>query len=187
MEEDSQALAADALHLKTDVYTSLGFGVLLVKITGFYILDPIVAIMVALLIIKEAWHLTTGAFNFLIDVKLSDEEEAQVIEVIEAHRESFIECHKLKTRKAGNSKHIDFHITVPEEMSVGEAHCIIGMIKKDMNEIVQNTRISIHIEPNSDVMVGLTNAKMKIVWKILQTVKEKKWLLGIKKRISVFS
>ena len=177
MEEDSQALAADALHLKTDVYTSLGFGVLLVKITGFYILDPIVAIMVALLIIKEAWHLTTGAFNFLIGVKLSDEEEAQVIEVIEAHRESFIECHKLKTRKAGNSKHIDFHITVPEEMSVGEAHCIIGMIKKDMNEKLQNTRVSVHIESDSGAMAGLTNEKIKIVWKILLNCKRKKVVL----------
>ncbi|MBP2642113.1 MAG: Cobalt-zinc-cadmium resistance protein [Firmicutes bacterium] len=76
-EEDSMALEADALHLKTDVYTSLGVGVgiLLIKLTGFTVLDSIVAIMVALLIIKEAWVLCKNAFDYLIDVRLSDEEE----------------------------------------------------------------------------------------------------------------
>ncbi|BCN31651.1 cation diffusion facilitator family transporter [Anaeromicropila herbilytica] len=148
-EEESQALEADSLHLKTDVYTSLGVGVgvLLVKLTGIAILDPIVAILVAILIIKEAWHLSKGAFEFLIDVKLSDEEEAEVIKVIERHKDSFIDYHKLKTRKAGSMKHIDFHITVPEQLPVGEAHKIIGNIKKDMNENLLNTRVSIHIDP----------------------------------------
>lgn len=149
IEEDSQALEADSLHLKTDVYTSLGvgIGVLLVKLTGLNILDPIVAIIVALLIIKEAWHLSKEAFNFLIDIKLSDEEEANIIKIIEKHKASFIDYHKLKTRKVGNVKHIDFHITVPEELSVGEAHKIIGDIKKDMKDAFQNTRVSIHIDP----------------------------------------
>ena len=151
LEEESQALEADSLHLKTDVYTSLGvgIGVLLVKITGIKILDPVVAILVAMLIIKEAWHLSKGAFNYLIDVKLSDEEEEEVIKVIENHKKDFIDYHKLKTRKAGSMKHIDFHITVPEELSVGEAHDIIGLIKKDMSDSLQNTRVSIHIDPYS--------------------------------------
>jgi cation diffusion facilitator family transporter len=149
IEEESQALEADSLHLKTDVYTSLGvgIGVLLVKITGIIILDPIVAILVALLIIKEAWHLSKGAFDFLIDVKLSDDEEAEVIKVIEKNKASFIDYHKLKTRKSGSMKHIDFHITLPEQLPVGVAHDIIGNIKKDMCESLQNTRVSIHIDP----------------------------------------
>ena len=151
-EEDSQALEADALHLRTDVYTSLsvGVGVLLVKLTGIYILDPIVAILVALLIVREAWHLTKNAFNFLIDVKLSDEEEKEVIKVIELHNAEFINYHKLKTRKAGSMKHIDFHITVPSDMTIGEAHEIIGRIKKDMCDRLQNTRVSIHLDPYTE-------------------------------------
>ena len=152
MEEDSQALEADALHLRTDVYTSLsvGVGVLLVKLTGIVILDPIVAILVALLIIKEAWHLSKGAFNFLIDVKLSDEEEAEVVRIIENHQADFINYHKLKTRKAGSMKHIDFHITVPYNMTIGEAHEIVGQIKKDMSDRLLNTRVSIHLDPYVD-------------------------------------
>lgn len=151
-EEDSQALEADALHLRTDVYTSLsvGIGVLLVKLTGIIVLDPIVAILVALLILKEAWHLSKGAFNFLIDVKLSDEEETEVIKIIESHKADFINYHKLKTRKAGSMKHIDFHITVPYNMTIGEAHEIIGRIKKDMSDSLQNTRVSIHLDPYED-------------------------------------
>lgn len=152
MEEDSQALEADSLHLRTDVYTSLsvGVGVLLVKLTGIAILDPIVAIMVALLIIKEAWHLSKGAFNFLIDVKLSDEEEAEVVKIIENHQADFINYHKLKTRKAGSMKHIDFHITVPYNMTIGEAHEIVGQIKKDMSDSLSDTRVSIHLDPYVD-------------------------------------
>jgi len=139
-EEDSQALEADALHLKTDVYTSLavGAGVLLVKLTGMG---------VALLIIKEAWNLLRGAMNYLTDVKLSDEEERQIVQIIESHQDSYLNYHKLKTRKAGNMRHIDFHITEPENMTVGEAHKIIGMMKKDMCEKLQNTRVSIHVDP----------------------------------------
>jgi len=152
-EEDSMALEADALHLKTDVYTSLGVGVgiLLIKLTGFTVLDSIVAIMVALLIIKEAWVLCKNAFDYLIDVRLSDEEEREIIEVIEkvkkAHDHQLVDYHKLKTRKSGNKKHIDFHITLDPDLTVKEAHDIVGCLKKEINEKCVNTRVNIHIDP----------------------------------------
>lgn len=108
-EEDSMALKADALHLKTDVYTSLGvgLGILLIKVTGLLILDSIVAILVALLIIKEAWELSKDAFDYLLDARLSDEEEGEIEKIIKEHNNQFIDYHKLKTRKSGNMKHID--------------------------------------------------------------------------------
>jgi len=148
-EEDSMALEADALHLKTDVYTSLGVGagILLMKLTGLFILDSIVAILVALLIIKEAWELSKNAFDYLMDVRLSDEEEANIEKVIGEHSHQFIDYHKLKTRKSGNMKHIDFHITVDPQLTVKETHDIIGCMKKDMNEKFKNTRVNIHIDP----------------------------------------
>lgn len=148
-EEDSMALEADALHLKTDVYTSLGVGIglLLIKLTGLVILDSIVAMLVALLIIKEAFELCKNAVNFLLDVKLSDAEEGAIIAVIMKHSDQFIDYHKLKTRKSGNVKHIDFHIVVDPDLTVREAHDIIGGIKKDMSEKFKNTRVSIHVDP----------------------------------------
>ncbi|MCE5219756.1 MAG: cation diffusion facilitator family transporter [Clostridium sp.] len=148
-EEDSMALEADALHLKTDIYTSLGVGVgiFLIKVTGLLILDSIVAILVALLIIKEAWELSKSAFDHLLDARLSDEEEAEIEKAIREHSHQFIDYHKLKTRKSGNVKHIDFHITVDPNLTVEETHDIIGNLKKDMNEKFKNTRINIHIDP----------------------------------------
>lgn len=148
-EEDSMALEADALHLKTDVYTSLGVGVgiLLIKVTGLVILDSIAAMLVALLIIKESWVLCKNAVDYLLDVKLSDAEEEEIEKVIKEHSHQFIEYHKLKTRKSGNVKHIDFHIVVKPGLTVQEAHEIIGSIKRDMSEKFKNTRVSIHLDP----------------------------------------
>ncbi|MGL5269939.1 MAG: cation diffusion facilitator family transporter [Selenomonadaceae bacterium] len=155
-EEDSMALEADALHLKTDVYTALGvgLGLLLIKLTGFMILDPIVAILVALLIIKEAWELCKAAIGNLIDFRLTDEEEIEVDSVIRGvmsqYQEQLLDYHKLKTRKSGNKRHIDFHITVKPDLTVREAHDIVGCLKKEMNQKFLNTRVSIHIDPGEE-------------------------------------
>lgn len=147
-EEESMALEADALHLKTDVYTSLGVGVgiLLIKLTGLAVLDPVVAILVAALIIKEAWKLCKAAFNFLLDSRLSDEEESEIQKVINEHSHDFKDYHKLKTRKSGNIKHIDFHITMDRWQTVEEAHQVIACLKKAIGEKLINTRVSIHVD-----------------------------------------
>ena len=155
-EEDSMALEADALHLKTDVYTSLGvgFGILLIKITGFIMLDSLVAILVALLIIKEAWELCKNALEHLIDVRLTDEEEKDIDEiikkVIKIYETRLIDYHKLKTRKAGNKRHIDFHITLNPELTVKEAHDIVGCLKKEINSKFSNCRVNVHIDPDKN-------------------------------------
>ncbi len=152
-DEDSMALEADALHLKTDVYTSLGVGVgiLLIKLTGFIILDSVIAILVALLIVKEAWELCKNAFENLIDVRLTDEEEKEIDEIIakvmSVYEHQLIDYHKLKTRKSGNKRIIDFHITLEPNMTVTEAHNIVGCLKKEMNEKFSNTRVNVHIDP----------------------------------------
>lgn len=152
-EEDSMALEADALHLKTDIYTSLGVGIglFLIRITGLIILDSIVAILVALLIIKEAWGLSKNAFDYLIDTRLSDEEEGEIENAIREQSNKFIDYHKLKTRKSGNLIHIDFHITVAPNLTVEETHNIIGNLKGDLNEKFKNTRVTIHVDPYNDL------------------------------------
>lgn len=148
-EEDSVALEADALHLKTDVYTSLGVGagLVLIKLTGLFILDPIVAILVALLIIKEAWSLCRNAFCPLLDTKLSDEEEEKIKTIISGYKGKVVDYHKLRTRKSGNMKYIDFHMLVDEGLSVGEAHGLSEELEKDIEEAIKNTNVNIHIEP----------------------------------------
>ncbi len=160
VEEDSMALEADSLHLRTDVYAALGvaLGVALTQITGLDILDPIVAILVALFIIKEAWELCRRGFLFLVDTRLSDTEEARIIEIIESHHDEFRNFHKLKTRKSGNMRHIDFHITVDSRLTVAEAHGIVGELKKDLSDEFKVTRVSVHIDPDEDTEGGGTSA-----------------------------
>ena len=148
-EEDSIALEADALHLKTDVFTSLGVGVglLLIKITGATILDPIVAILVALLIIKEAWILCKSAFGPLLDTKLSDDYEARIRDTMEKYSDKILDYHQLRTRKSGNIKYIDFHLTVSEELTVKESHKLSDEIERELEAALKNTSINIHFEP----------------------------------------
>jgi cation diffusion facilitator family transporter len=148
-EEDSIALEAGALHLKTDVYTSLGvsFGLILIKLTGIAILDPIVAMLVAFLIIKESWTLCRNAFSPLIDTKLSDEEEHKILAVMNKYKNEILDYHRLRTRKSGNIKLVDFHMTVNEELTVKESHALCENIENDLEEIIRNTSVNIHIEP----------------------------------------
>lgn len=149
--EDSIALEADALHLKTDVYTSAGVGVglLLLRLTNIRILDPIVAILVACLIIKEAWHLCKNAFSPLLDARLSDGEEDIIKDVMNKYAMDIVDYHQLRTRKAGSTRHIDFHMTVKEELTVKESHDLCERIEEDLNDSLGNTVVNIHIEPGN--------------------------------------
>jgi len=147
--EESVALEADALHLKTDVYTSAGVavGLLLMTITGIKILDPITAILVALLIVKEAWSLCRNALSPLLDASLTEEEESKIEEILGTYNERIKEYHKLRTRKSGNIKYIDFHLIVDGSTTVAESHALSEEIQKELEYKIKNTNVSIHIEP----------------------------------------
>lgn len=146
---DSVALEADAMHLRTDVYTSLGVlgGLAAIKMTGIAMLDPIIAIVVALMIIKAAWDLTRTAFFHILDVKLPDDEEALIHEVMERYRGSFIEYHKLRTRKSGHTRHIDMHLVVPKHMTIEAGHALSHRITADIKGCLPYSHILVHIEP----------------------------------------
>jgi len=146
---DSVALEADALHLRTDVYTSVGVlgGLVAIKLTGIALLDPIVAIVVALLIIKAAWDLTKTAFFHILDVKLPDDEERLIHDVMKRYTGRFIEYHKLRTRKSGHIRHIDMHLVVPKQMTVEAGHELAHQITADIEKDLAHSQILVHIEP----------------------------------------
>jgi cation diffusion facilitator family transporter len=146
---DSVALEADALHLKTDVYTSVGVlgGLVAIKLTGIAMLDPIVAMAVALMIIKAAWDLTKTAFFHILDVRLPDDEEALIHDVMDRHKGRFIEYHKLRTRKSGHIRHIDMHLVVPKQMTVEAGHTLAHLITADIETCLPYSHILVHIEP----------------------------------------
>lgn len=158
-EVDSIALEADALHLKADVYTSLGvgLGLSLIWITKLNFLDPIVAIIVAIFILKEALELLKEAFNPLLDIKLSDEEISIIKEEISLHGSSYCNFHNLRTRRAGNAKYIDLHLVVPDDMSVKIAHKICDDIEKSVEKRIPNSDVLIHLESCDKICSSCNN------------------------------
>ena len=144
---NSVALEADALHLKTDVYTSLGVatGLGLIIITGINWLDPVIAILVAIFIIREAYTLLVKAFTPLLDTAWSENE----IDLLEKELKGLdVSYHNLRTRVAGNYRFIDIHIQIPEDVSVGSAHRYCDMIENELMKIYENLTVTIHVEPS---------------------------------------
>jgi cation diffusion facilitator family transporter len=142
----SVALEADALHLKTDVYTSAGVavGLALILITDIKWLDPVVAILVAIFIIKESYSLLTRAFTPLLDTAWSEDE----IEKLERKlNEMEVNYHGLRTRIAGNYRFIDIHVEISSEDSVGNAHKYCDMIEDELTASYENLSVTIHVEP----------------------------------------
>lgn len=150
---ESVALKADAMHLRTDVYTSLGVlaGLALMKLTGWTILDPLAAIFVALLIIKAAYDLTKEAFMPLVDVSLPSHEHEIITEILEAHAAEYVEFHGLRTRRAGSERHIDLHLVVPRLVPVYEVHRLCDQIEVEIAERLPRSSVLIHAEPCSDL------------------------------------
>jgi len=146
---DSVALEADALHLRADVYTSVGVlgGLVAIKLSGIAMLDPIIAIVVALMIIKAAWNLTKTAFFHVLDVKLPDDEQALIHEVMNIYTGRFVEYHKLRTRKSGHIRHIDMHLVVPKKLTVEEGHTLAHQITAEIENRLPYSHTLIHIEP----------------------------------------
>jgi len=151
-ETDSIALEADALHLRTDVYTSIGvfFALVVIRFTGYAILDPIIAIIVGLFIVKEAAELAQNAIREIIDTKLPREEEDTIKEVIERQGAIVIEFHKLRTRKVGSTRHIDFHIVVPRVLTVEEGHALSHLIEDAIISLFPHSQVLVHAEPCED-------------------------------------
>ncbi len=148
----SPALAADGQHIMADVVTSVGVlgGLLLATVTGWTILDPLMAAFVALNILREGFKVVTSSLSGLMDQAIDPVEEASVRDLISAHAEGAIEVHDLKTRLAGRAMFIEFHMVVPEAMTVGVAHDICDRIEDALQEAFAGARVSIHVEPEGE-------------------------------------
>jgi len=154
-ETDSIALEADALHLKLDVYTSLGVavGLGLMLIAGLFIksrivlyIDPVIAILVALLILRESWLLFRRTYAPLLDEALSAEEVETIRQMILKYCSGPVSFHGLRTRKAGNYHYVDFHLNVPPDMSVKEAHDLCNVMEEEIKRAIPHTEVTIHVE-----------------------------------------
>jgi cation diffusion facilitator family transporter len=149
--ESSLSLVADGKHLMTDVVSTVGvlIGVLLVVATGYHQLDAILAALVGLAILWSGWRLIRESVIGLMDVAVDPTTLRTIRDVISSNAEGAIEAHDIRTRQAGRTIFIDFHLVVAGSMSVEEAHAICDGIEAKLREAVASAQITIHVEPEA--------------------------------------
>ena len=148
----SATLRADGHHLLTDVWTSVGVvvGVFLVLVTGWTILDPLIAIAVAINIMVVGARLVRESTRGLLDVALPESETRRIVEVLSAHAVDGVTFHGLQTRESGKDRFMAVHMLVPGEWSVQQGHDAAEMVEADLRAAVPDLAILTHLEPRED-------------------------------------
>ena len=148
----SITLEADARHLLTDVWTTAGvfIGVVLVQVTGYLRLDPIIALAVAIQILWTGWHLMSRSFEGLMDRAVPEEDRAVITAVLDTLRHQGCDFHALRTRVAGAKSFVDVHVLVPGSMSVQAGHDIVEALESEVRAKLPHVEILIHLEPLED-------------------------------------
>jgi cation diffusion facilitator family transporter len=149
---NSIALEGDGRHLMTDVWTSAGViaGVALVAATGWLILDPLIALAVAVHIVWTGAALVRRSFSGLLDAAIPAQDIAEIEKIFtEYRRRHGVDFHALRTRRAGSRCFISFHLLVPDLWTVAQAHQLSEEIEERIRELVDNAILLSHIEPIS--------------------------------------
>jgi cation diffusion facilitator family transporter len=146
---ESIALEADAWHLRTDIFTSLGIllGLVVIRFTNITILDPIMAIVVALFILRAAINLILKSVRDLIDVRLPQAEEKKITDIIGKYSGNYLEFHEMRTRKAGSDRFIDFHLVVCQDTNIEVAHSLADKMEQEIIQEFPRASVIIHLEP----------------------------------------
>ncbi|MCB1419531.1 MAG: cation transporter [Notoacmeibacter sp.] len=149
-EARSPALTADGKHIMSDVVTSAGVfvGLVLALVTGWLWLDPALAILVALNILREGWNVISESIDGLMDRAAPDSIAKAINDTILSNAQGAIEVHDIRTRIAGPATFIEFHMIVDAAMTVEQSHVICDRLENALREEVPGARISIHVEPD---------------------------------------
>ena len=148
----SPALVADGRHIMTDVVTSVGViaGLAGAVATGWHVLDPLLALLVAINILWEGWKVVSSSVDGLMDRAVHPDETIRIRDVISANSQGALEVHDLKTRIAGRATFIEFHMVVDADMSVGQSHVICDRIEEALKAEIPSVRVIIHVEPDDE-------------------------------------
>jgi cation diffusion facilitator family transporter len=148
----SITLEADAHHLFTDVWTSVGViaGVGLVWLTGWLWLDPVIALAVAANIVWTGWRLLQRSAAGLMDVSIPDEERRAIEAVLDGYRRQGLEFHALRTRQAGTRAFVSFHVLMPGAWTIQNGHDWSERIEADIRRAVPHAHLTTHLEPRED-------------------------------------
>ncbi len=156
----SPALAADGWHLMTDVWTSVGVfvGISVAIATGWSILDPLIAMVVAVNILWSGYHIVFSSLNMLMDEAAPVEIRDRVSAAIRAHGEGALQAHAIRTRSAGRVVFVEFHLVVPGSMTVAKSHEICDRIEAALRREIEGADIVIHVEPEHEVKLTASDA-----------------------------
>ena len=149
---NSITLEANAQHLLTDVWTSVGVvaGVALVAVTGWERLDAAVALLVAANILWTGFGIVRRSIAGLMDSAISAADVSQVEAVLAAHRHSGIEFHALRTRQAGARRFVSFHVVVPGDWTVNRGHQLLEQVEAEIRSRLPDTTVFTHLEALDD-------------------------------------
>lgn len=148
----SLTLKADAQHLMTDVWTTVGVivGIITVSVTGWLWLDPVIAILVALNILYTGWRLLVRSTQGLMDVALPPEEQALITGILDEQRSLGVKFHAIRMRESGMHRFVEFHMLVPGLWTVQKGHDLAELLEKAIQNALPQTSVLIHIEPLGD-------------------------------------
>jgi len=146
---DSVALRATARDMLADMLSSCAvlIGLILVEVTGLNYIDPIVALLVSVLILRAAYLTFKESLSGLIDTRLPEAEEETIRVCVLEYRSRVVGFHNLRTRKSGSQRIVDLHLIMPREASVDEAHEVCDLVERDIETRLQCVDVTIHVEP----------------------------------------
>lgn len=146
---DSVVLEAVARNISADVFSAAGVlaAMVVIRITGLHIIDPIVALLIAVLIARSGYKMMRKSFGVLVDVRLPREEEDIVTATLTEHAGAFAGFHGMRTRKAGSQRFIDLHLVMRRDISVEEAHRMCDHLEADLRDRLNDVSVTIHVEP----------------------------------------
>jgi cation diffusion facilitator family transporter len=149
-ETGSLALSADSLHYKSDLYTNGGIlaGLLVIKLTGLTVIDPVISILVAAFIFWSTKDILVESIDILMDKELPSETVREIEDVIMRFNPSVKSFHKLKTRNAGSVKFVEFHVVMDHRLTFIESHEIAEEIVRVIKEEIGNSEVTVHVDPD---------------------------------------
>lgn len=144
----SHALEADGLHLRADIWTSVGvlFGLGIIKLTGWAWIDPAIAIVVAMVVFKAGYGMSKKSLYELTDISLPEEEENIISDIVNSHSE-VISFHQLRTRRSGSYRLIDMHVILDKNMHLDKAHAVCDQLEAEIGQQLGSCDVVIHLEP----------------------------------------
>ena len=140
---------SDRRHLLVNACTSavICIGLLVIRYTGLTVIDPLLAFLAALVLLYEGYGHIKKSAGGIVDIRLTEKEEAIIREVLARHGEEYVQYHALRTRRSGPDLYVDLHLVVPRDQVIVKTHQICDLIERDLNNRLSGVNVLIHAEP----------------------------------------